>query len=96
MLCIGAILFTSNMIMSVFWGITTGMGTIDRMKKHESNTFDESDEEPIPLIDIFGIGPYYTWFLPIDPLFEDHDKVMGYSSTQRLMREKSINAVRGF
>ena len=42
-LCIGALVFTSNMLMSVFWGITTGMGTIDRMKKQEADTFDESD-----------------------------------------------------
>jgi hypothetical protein len=90
-LCIGALLFTSNMIMSVFWGITTGMGTIDRMKKHETETFDDSDEAPIPLTDVFGIGAYYTWFLPIDPLLEDHDRVMGYSATQRLVREKSMN-----
>jgi hypothetical protein len=91
LLCIGALVFTSNMLMSVFWGITTGMGTIDRMKKQEADTFDESDEEPIPLTDIFGIGPYYTWFLPIDPLFVDHDRVMGFSVTHRLMREKKMN-----
>lgn len=90
-LCIGALLFTSNMILSVFWGITTGMGTIDRMKKQESDTFDESDDEPMQLIDIFGIGAYYTWLLPVDPLFNDHDRVMRYSSTQRLLREKRMN-----
>ncbi len=112
-LCIGAFWFTSNMIMSVFCGIMTGLGTIDRMKREEelqkrkNGGGDDDDEEdnflnrrnmelmnaanPIPLKDIFGIEPYYTWFIPVDPVFEDYDRVMGYSLVPRLLREKKMD-----
>merc|ERR1740124_1548625 len=89
-LSVGALLFTSNMIANVTWGIMTGTGTIDRMKRTENNTVWDSDEESIPLTDVFGIGGWYTWPFPIDPLFDDYDRVMGYSSTQRLLREKTM------
>ena len=48
----------------------------------------ESDEEPIPLEDVFGIAGYHTWMIPCDPIFADYDKVMGYSTPQRLLREQ--------
>eukprot|EP00591_Stephanopyxis_turris_P018300 CAMPEP_0195537230 /NCGR_PEP_ID=MMETSP0794_2-20130614/47571_1 /TAXON_ID=515487 /ORGANISM="Stephanopyxis turris, Strain CCMP 815" /LENGTH=75 /DNA_ID=CAMNT_0040670895 /DNA_START=395 /DNA_END=622 /DNA_ORIENTATION=+ len=48
----------------------------------------DSDEEPILLKDVFGIQGYWTWFLPMDPVFEDFDHVMGYSTPQRLLREQ--------
>jgi hypothetical protein len=41
----------------------------------------------ILLIDVFGIAGYHTWPFPIDPVFEDWDRVMGYSTPQRLSRE---------
>ena len=104
-LCMGAFWFTSNMIMSVFCGIMTGLGTIDRMKREEelqkrkdSGNNSRNIEmmnvasNPIPLKDIFGIEPYYTWFIPVDPVFEDYDRVMGYSVVPRLLREKKMNA----
>ena len=87
-LCTGSFMFTSSMIMNVCYGIMTGIGTIDRLKKKATSTMMESDEEPIELVDIFGIGPYYTWLLPMDPIFEDFDRVMGYSTPQRLLREQ--------
>lgn len=87
-LSIGALLFTSSMLMNVIYGIMTGIGTIDRLKKKASQTTMESDEEPIPLVNIFGINPYYTWILPIDPIFPNYDVVMGYSTPQRLLREQ--------
>lgn len=87
-LCIGSFLFTSSMLMNVCYGIMTGIGTIDRLKKKASGTFADADEEPIPLRDIFGIEGYYTWFLPIDPVFPDYDLVMGYTTPQRLLREQ--------
>jgi hypothetical protein len=87
-LAIGALLFTSSMLMNVIYGIMTGIGTIDRLKKKASQTIMESDEEPIPLVHIFGINPYYTWLLPIDPIFPNYDTVMGYSTPQRLLREQ--------
>lgn len=84
----GALLFTSSMIMNVTYGMMTGVGTIDRLKKKAQDTVLDSDEEPIPLKDVFGIAGYHTWFLPIDPVFEDFDKVMGFSTPQRLLREQ--------
>ena len=66
----------------------TGIGTIDRLKKKATNTMEDSDEEQIPLKDVFGIGPFYTWPFPVDPIFEDYDRVMGYSTPQRLLREQ--------
>ena len=87
-LCVAAMLFTTSMLSSVTYAIVTGIGTIDRLKKKSTGTLSDSDEEPIPLKDIFGIGPYYTWPFPVDPIFEDYDKIMGFSTPQRLLREQ--------
>lgn len=89
-LAVGAFLFTSSMLMNVCYGIITGIGTIDRLKKKATNTMSQSDEEPIPLTDIFGIGPYYTWCLPTDPIFDEYDRVLGYTMPQRLDRERQL------
>ena len=83
-----SLLFTSSMIMNVTYGIMTGIGTIDRLKKKAMDTMLESEEEPIALKDVFGIAGYHTWFLPIDPVFEDYDRVFGFSTPQRLLREQ--------
>jgi hypothetical protein len=82
-------------IMNVTYGIMTGVGTIDRLKKKASSVVPDSDEEPIPLKDIFGIQGYWTWALPMDPIFEDYDRVMGYSQPQRLLREKQRDDFQG-
>eukprot|EP00558_Chaetoceros_sp_UNC1202_P006029 CAMPEP_0197234198 /NCGR_PEP_ID=MMETSP1429-20130617/2006_1 /TAXON_ID=49237 /ORGANISM="Chaetoceros sp., Strain UNC1202" /LENGTH=104 /DNA_ID=CAMNT_0042692543 /DNA_START=361 /DNA_END=675 /DNA_ORIENTATION=+ len=66
----------------------TGIGTIDRLKKKALDTMLLSEEEPILLKEIFGIAGYHTWFFPIDPVFENYDRVMGFSTTQRLLREQ--------
>jgi hypothetical protein len=66
----------------------TGIGTIDRLKKKATNTIHDSDEEPIPLTHVFGMEGYHTWPFPVDPVFEDYDRVMGYSTPQRLLREQ--------
>lgn len=89
-LCIGAFLFTSSMLMNVTYGLMTGIGTIDRLKKKATNTMSQSDEEPIALKDVFGIAGYYTWPFPIDPVFDDYDRVMGFSTPQRLVREQQF------
>ena len=52
LLAVGAWLFTSSMLMNVCYGIMTGIGTIDRLKKKATNTMSQSDEEPIQLIDV--------------------------------------------
>lgn len=50
----------------------------------------QSDEEPIPLKDVFGIAGYHTWPFPVDPVFDNYDRVMGYSMPQRLLREQQF------
>jgi palmitoyltransferase ZDHHC3/7/25 len=87
-LSIGAFLFTSSMLMNVVYGIMTGVGTIDRLKKKATGTMSDADEDSIPLTDVFGIGALYQWPLPIDPMFDDYDRVMGYATPQRLLREQ--------
>jgi palmitoyltransferase ZDHHC3/7/25 len=79
-------LFTTSMLMNVIFGIVTGIGTIDRLKMQTHKTWEEADQEPIPLSMIFGMGSYWTWLLPMDPLFADYDQVMGYTTRQRLLR----------
>jgi len=88
LLSIAAFLFTSSMLMNVTYGIMTGIGTIDRLKKKATDTMHTSEEEPIPLKDIFGIEGYHTWCIPVDPVFDDYDQVMGFSTAQRLLREQ--------
>jgi hypothetical protein len=46
-------------------GVMTGIGTIDRLKQKAMDTMHMSDEKPIPIKDIFGIGGYYTWLIPV-------------------------------
>jgi hypothetical protein len=41
-------------------------------------------------LQVFGIAPLFTWFLPVDPIFEDYDRVMGYTMPQRLDRERQF------
>lgn len=72
------------------YGIMTGVGTIDRLKRKASNTWNDSEDEPIPLTDIFGIASIWVWWLPIDPIFEDYDAIMGYATHQRLLRKDVI------
>jgi hypothetical protein len=42
------------------------------------------------LKDIFGIAGYHTWIFPVDPVFEDYDRVMGYTMPPRLLREQQL------
>ena len=78
------------MLMNVCYGLMTGIGTIDRLKKKATNTMGQSDEEPIPLKDVFGIQGWHTWPFPIDPIFEDYDVVMGHCIPTRLDRERQF------
>ena len=63
MTCLSVVffLFTSSMIMNIIYGIMTGIGTIDRMKKKSQHTMNVADEEPLLLKDIFGVGPAWQW-----------------------------------
>ena len=91
-ICTGSILFVSSMLANVTYGLMTGIGTIDRLKRRIATpTEEEADDMPLQFEDIFGIGSAITWFLPVDPVFPDYDKVLGYSMPQRLLREGNEN-----
>ena len=77
-LCIIFFLFTSSMLMNVIYGVITGIGTIDRMKKKSNNSFHLADEECLEMRDIFGVGSKLNWWIPIDPVFEDFGKTFGF------------------
>mmetsp|Transcript_18763 Transcript_18763/g.30651 ORF Transcript_18763/g.30651 Transcript_18763/m.30651 type:complete len:412 (+) Transcript_18763:25-1260(+) len=91
-ICIGSILFVSSMLANVTFGVMTGSGTIDRLKRNIApRTVEEADDPPLQLEEIFGMGSWVTWFLPIDAIFPNHDRVLGYSTPQRLLREGNEN-----
>lgn len=92
-LCLCTLVFVSSMLMNVTYGIMTGVGTIDRLKKKADGTIYDSEDEPIKLKDIFGIQGYWTWAFPLDPVFEDYDRVMGYSTPSRLRREQQRDGI---
>jgi hypothetical protein len=61
------------------------------LKRRAKKTLLKSDDESMLLTDIFGMGPSILWLIPIDPVFEDYDRIMGYSTTPRLLREKAFD-----
>jgi hypothetical protein len=81
------------MLANVTFGVMTGSGTIDRLKRRYGEATDQQfdADNPIALVDIFGIGSFLTCLLPTDPIFPDHDRVLGYSMPQRLLREGNEN-----
>ena len=92
LVCVAALLFTTSMLSSVLYGIYTGIGTIDRLKRKATNTWHETTEEPIPWQEIFGIGSRLLWILPTDPDFEDTDGILGFATRQRLLRHQQTIA----
>jgi hypothetical protein len=48
------------------------------------------DSHTVSCLQIFGIAPWYTWPLPIDPIFDDYDRVVGFTMPQRLDRERQF------
>ena len=86
-ICLGTFLFTSSMMMNVIYGIITGTGTIDRLKLKADATWHLSDEDATPLTHIFGTGPLIGWFFPVDPVWEDFGKLMGYGTVDQQSEE---------
>ena len=91
-IALGAFIFTSSMLTNVLHAVMTGVGTIDRLKQQASKHQDVHKhipvDDPIPWRAIFGIQGYWTWCLPMDPVFEDCDQTFGYSTPQRMLREQ--------
>jgi palmitoyltransferase ZDHHC3/7/25 len=71
-----SILFTISMIFNQAYGISTGFGTIDRMKMKAADVVNLSKSTPI--LHVFGKFSI-RWFLPLQPLHSKPDKVWGYS-----------------
>mmetsp|Transcript_14871 Transcript_14871/g.35773 ORF Transcript_14871/g.35773 Transcript_14871/m.35773 type:complete len:158 (-) Transcript_14871:77-550(-) len=92
-ICVGSIMFVSSMLANITYGVMTGIGTIDRMKRRMTRPPEYDDDPPLEFEDIFGSGGtnMITWFLPTDPIFPDYDRVLGYSMPQRLLREGNEN-----
>jgi len=82
------LLFTSNMLMSVIYTILTGATTLDRLRMRANNNWDDSGLEEIPLKNVFGIAPKWMWMLPVDPIFDDHDRVVGFMTREQLLRQQ--------
>ena len=61
------------------------------MTRRISKTEHHADEPPLDFEDIFGVGSKLGWFLLVDPIFPDHDRVLGFSMPQRLLREGNEN-----
>lgn len=69
-----AILFTSSMILNQWYGLITGLGTIDRMKLKAD---DPEDGTPVSFFHVFGVW-WPAWFLPLDPVFDEPELVFHY------------------
>lgn len=69
-----SILFTSSMILNQIYGLTSGLGTIDRMKLKKN---EPEDGIPVPFEHVFGAFGL-SYFLPFDPVFADEEAVYHY------------------
>lgn len=92
LICFVTLMFTSSMLMNVIYGIMTGTGTIDRLKQKADNTWHMSDQHATPLTHIWGTGSIWGWWLPIDPVWDDFGKLMGYATTQQLLQQSSADS----
>ena len=69
-------LFTVSMVFNQVYGIQTGFGTIDRMKKKSSEVLE--NQKSTPLLYVFGRFNY-KWFLPLSISHESPDDVFRYT-----------------
>ena len=90
LLASASFVFVGGMLLNVYNGITSGMGTIDRIQhRHSQLKHPKLQYQPVPLTHIFGIQPILTWWLPIDPIFYDTDVILGYTRPQPIQRSSS-------
>jgi len=69
-----AVLFTSSMIINQIYGLTVGLGTIDRMKLKDDEL---AEGKPVPFTHVFGDW-WPAYFLPLDPVFTNPEEVFHY------------------
>ena len=79
LICVATLLFTTSILLNVQYGVITGVGTIDRLKKKAAGEWESAINELMELVDIFGNAGVYTWWLPVDPAFADPQRVFGFS-----------------
>lgn len=69
------VLFSTSMLVNQIYGLTIGLGTIDRMK------IKDSDEIPpcqsISFHHVFG-SQWISFLLPLDPVFDNEEEVFHY------------------
>jgi hypothetical protein len=87
-LCLGAWLFVGGMLTNVARGVVTGVGTVDRLRKRAAGRWHGAAEEPVPLRRVVGAGPVWTWWLPVDPVFDDAPDVLGYSTKKKSAKQQ--------
>jgi|Transcript_12445 palmitoyltransferase ZDHHC3/7/25 len=68
------LIFVTSMLYNQVYAVLTGIGTIDRMKRHTRHLH----HMPVRWLDVFGIDA--AWIAPIDPKFQDRDRVLGYTT----------------
>ena len=68
-------LFTLSMMLSQAYGLSIGMGTVDRMQNPHKE--EDGGLEPVPWGHVFGTY-WPAWFLPIEPVFHDDEEVLKY------------------
>lgn len=82
-----ACIFTTAMLVTQVCGLSSGLGTIDRMQLRRGQP---NSEAPIPLRHVFGDSPI-RYLLPLEPVFKDpeevlHYRIPGYSSSSNLLK----------
>jgi palmitoyltransferase ZDHHC3/7/25 len=84
--------FVTSMLSNQFYGVRTGIGTIDRMKRRTMSPERSTKYKPIRWIDVFGNGSYFLWPIPVAPQFNNIDLIVSFSVREEgesLMRDST-------
>ena len=80
------IIFTTSMILNQVYGLSVGLGTIDRMKLKKD---DPEMGTPVPFTQVFGVS-WPTYFLPLDPVWENEEEVFHYRLADELFSSDKL------